>query len=88
MNPGLPVKNPDGTYVYENNTSKPAVGNPVEDANKYEQLNKTLRMTGNMYADLLIVNGLNFKTSIGIDYYNAKDQSFALLISSGRSQRR
>lgn len=77
MNPGLPVKNPDGTYVYENNTSKPAVGNPVEDANKYEQLNKTLRMTGNMYADLLIVNGLNFKTSIGIDYYNAKDQSFA-----------
>lgn len=77
MNPGLPVKNPDGTYVYENNTSKPAVGNPVEDANKYEQLNKTLRLTGNMYADLLIVNGLNFKTSIGIDYYNAKDQSFA-----------
>ena len=77
MNPGLPVKNPDGTYVYENNTSKPAVGNPVEDAHTYEQLNKTLRMTGNMYADLLIVNGLNFKTSIGIDYYNAKDQSFA-----------
>lgn len=77
MNPGLPVKNPDGTYVYENNTSKPAVGNPVEDANTYEQLNKTLRMTGNIYADLLIVKGLNFKTSIGIDYYNAKDQSFA-----------
>lgn len=77
MNPGLPVKNPDGTYVYENNTSKPAVGNPVEDANTYEQLNKTLRLTGNMYADLLIVKGLNFKTNIGIDYYNAKDQSFA-----------
>ena len=77
MNPGLPVKNPDGTYVYENNTSKPAVGNPVEDANTYEQLNKTLRMTGNMYADWLIVNGLNFRTSIGIDYYNVKDLSFA-----------
>jgi len=77
MNSGLSVRNPDGTYVYENNISNPAVGNPVQDANTYEQLNKTLRMTGNMYADLLIVNGLNFKTSIGIDYYNVKDLSFA-----------
>lgn len=77
MNPGLSVRNPDGTYVYENNISKPAVGNPVQDANTYEQLNKTLRMTGNMYADLLIVDGVNFKTSIGIDYYNVKDLSFA-----------
>lgn len=77
MNPGLPVRNPDGTYVYENNLSKPAVGNPIQDANTYEQLNKTLRLTGNMYADLLIVKGLNLKTSIGIDYYNVKDQSFA-----------
>jgi TonB-linked SusC/RagA family outer membrane protein len=77
MNPGLPVKNPDGTYVYENNSSNPAVGNPVEDAYSYEQLNKSLRLTGNMYADLRIINGLNFKTSIGIDYYNVKDLSFA-----------
>lgn len=77
MNPGLPVRNPDGTYLYENNISSPAIGNPVEDANRYEQLNKTLRVTGNMYADMLIVNGLNFRTSIGIDYYNVKDASFA-----------
>lgn len=77
MNPGLPVRNPDGTYVYENNTSNPAVGNPVQDADMYEQLNKSLRITGNLFADLMIVKGLNFKTSIGIDYFNVKDQSFA-----------
>lgn len=77
MNPGLPVKNPDGSYVYENNTSKPAVGNPVQDANTYKQLNKALRLTGNMYADIMIIKGLNFKSTIGIDYFNTKDQSFA-----------
>lgn len=77
MNPGLSVRNQDGAYVYENNISNPAVGNPVQDANTYEQLNKTLRITGNMYADILIANGLNFKTTIGVDYYNVKDMSFA-----------
>jgi TonB-linked SusC/RagA family outer membrane protein len=77
MNPALPVKNPDGTYVYENNTSNPAIGNPVEDANTYKQLNKSMRLTGSMFADFLIVKGLNFRTSIGMDYYNVKDQSFA-----------
>jgi TonB-linked SusC/RagA family outer membrane protein len=77
MNPGLPVRNPDGTYVYENNMSKPAVGNPVQDANTYEQLNKSLRLTGSLYADVMILKGLNFKSSIGVDYFNVKDQSFA-----------
>ncbi|MCE5180041.1 MAG: TonB-dependent receptor [Porphyromonadaceae bacterium] len=77
MNPGLTVRNQDGTYVYENNISNPAVGNPVEDVNTYEQLNKTLRITGNMYADFFIVDELRFRTSIGIDYYNVKDLSFA-----------
>ncbi len=77
MNPGLPVRNPDGTYVYENNTSNPAVGNPVQDANTYQQLNKSLRLTGNLFADVMILKGLNFRSSIGIDYFNVKDQSFA-----------
>ncbi|MDD3968997.1 MAG: TonB-dependent receptor [Proteiniphilum sp.] len=77
MNPGLPVRNPDGSYTYENNISSPAIGNPVEDANAYEQRNKTLRVTGNMYADLLVFDGLNFRTSLGVDYYNVKDASFA-----------
>jgi TonB-linked SusC/RagA family outer membrane protein len=76
MNPGLPVKNPDGTYVYENNTSKPAVGNPVQDANEYQQLTKSARLIGNFYGDVKILENLNFKTSIGVDYYDVKDQNF------------
>jgi TonB-linked SusC/RagA family outer membrane protein len=76
MNPGLPVKNPDGTYVYENNTSTPAVGNPVQDAYEHQQLTKSARLVGNIYADVKILESLNFKSSIGIDYYDVKEQSF------------
>ena len=37
FNPGLPVYNADGEYTYENNTSNPAVGNPVADAQETQQ---------------------------------------------------
>ena len=77
MNPALPVRQADGSYVYENNTSNPAVGNPVQDANEFKQLNKTARALGNFYADLTLTEGLNFKSSVGIDYYQVKEQSFS-----------
>lgn len=77
MNPGLPVYNEDGSYVYENNTSNPAVGNPVQDANEFQQLTKNTRGIANLYAELGILNGLNFKTNFGLDFYNMKEQSFA-----------
>lgn len=77
MNPALPVRNEDGTYVYENNTSNPAVGNPVQDANEYEQLNQAGRVISNAYLQLDLIKGLNLKSSFGIDYFNVKDKSFA-----------
>jgi TonB-linked SusC/RagA family outer membrane protein len=76
MNPGLPVRKPDGTYVYENNTSKPAVGNPVQDAHEYQQLTKSARLIGNFYGDVKILESLHFKSSIGVDYYDVKEQNF------------
>jgi TonB-linked SusC/RagA family outer membrane protein len=76
MNPGLPVKNADGTYVYENNIAKPAVGNPVQDAEENEQVTKSARFIGNVYGELKIFDELSFKTSFGIDYYNVKEQGF------------
>lgn len=77
MNPGLPVYNEDGSYVYENNTSKPAVGNPVQDANEYMQRTKSGRVLANIFGELDIYKGLGFRTSLGLDYFNIKDQSFA-----------
>jgi TonB-linked SusC/RagA family outer membrane protein len=76
MNPGLPVKNPDGTYVFENNTSKPAIGNPVQDAHEYQQLTKSARLIGNLYGEVKILESLHFKSSLGVDYFNVKEQSF------------
>ena len=77
MNPALPVHKADGTYVYENNTSNPAVGNPVQDALENKHLTKALRYIGNIYAELTVIDGLSLKTSFGIDYFNVKEQSFA-----------
>ena len=54
FNPGLSVYNNAGQYVFENNTSQPAVGNPVADINKTEQINNSTRLLGNFFvtADL------------------------------------
>ncbi len=78
MNPGLPVKDEDGNYTYENNTSQTAnVGNPVQDA--YEAMNKTTALSTlvNSYIEIKPMKDLIIKSTFGIDYFSVKDQSFA-----------
>ncbi|MDO4195782.1 MAG: TonB-dependent receptor [Prevotellaceae bacterium] len=77
MNPGLGVYNEDGTYVYENNTANPNVGNPVQDA--YEALNRntTFRTIDSAFLEYTVIKGLTLKAGIGIDYFSIKDQAFA-----------
>lgn len=69
FNPGLPVYDNEGNYTYENNTSRPAVGNPVADAKETDQLNKSSRVLGNTYLRWNIIDNLELKSSLGIDAY-------------------
>lgn len=69
FNPGLPVYNADGEYTYENNTSNPAVGNPVADAQETQQKNNSTRLIGNTFLSWNINKALQFKSSVGIDAF-------------------
>ncbi len=76
FNPGLDVYDEDGNYTYENNTSKPAVGNPVADANETEQINISNRFIGNLYLEWDLIKNLKFRSSLGGDAYFNTDKSF------------
>lgn len=78
MNPALPVRDSNGRFIYENNTSPTSnVGNPVQDA--LEAINKTtsLKLLTNAYVEVRPFKDLILKSSFGIDYFNVKDQAFA-----------
>ena len=77
MNPALPVKDADGNYTYENNTATPNVGNPVQDALEAQNKNTTFRLLANAFLEYKPIRNLQLRSSIGIDYFNTKDQSFA-----------
>ncbi len=62
-NPTQPVRRPDGTFNQLSNTEP----NPVALLNLYEGFTNTLRMLGNVSADIKIAEGLNFKTVVGLD---------------------
>lgn len=83
----LPVKNPDGSYF----TNDPAISfttdNPVALANDAKRLNKAFRMLGNVFAEFEIVEGLTFKTSLGIDgIFQKVDEYLPKTVVSGAAQ--
>lgn len=77
MNPGLPVRDEEGNYTYENNMRSPNVGNPVQDALEAKNRNTSFRTLANAFLEWTPIKDLTFKTSIGVDYFYMKDQSFA-----------
>lgn len=76
FNPGLGVYDDNGEYTFENNTSQPAVGNPVADINKTEQLSNSTRFLGNFFLTYDIVKGIQFKSSISTDAVFLGEKSF------------
>ena len=85
--PNVPVTWPDGSYnisadrsslgpgantrsIYGNYTNQRF----VLDNNIYK--NATLNITGSAFADYQIINGLNLRTQIGINYLNGEDYNF------------
>jgi TonB-linked SusC/RagA family outer membrane protein len=82
MNPILPVYDPtrQGGYTYENVIGSQVgtvIGNPVAEANAHQSLSTSSRILGNIYGSYKIMDGLVFKTSLGIDGVFSKDRVFA-----------
>lgn len=78
MNPILPVYNEsvEGGYTYENDRGT-VIGNPVAEAKEHSAFSTNARILGNIEARYKILDGLEFKTSFGVDGVTTKDRSFA-----------
>ena len=50
--------------------------NPMRVQTHPDAVNKTLGIVGNVYAELEIIEGLNFKTLVGLDYYTYDNSNF------------
>lgn len=79
FNPYLPVYNPADVqhhgYTFQNDGNI-AIGNPVAEARHTENRSYSSRILGNVYARYEIVKGLEFKSTLGIDNMNAKDNNY------------
>ncbi|MEO6820261.1 MAG: TonB-dependent receptor, partial [Ginsengibacter sp.] len=77
FNPILPVYDStvNGGYTYENDRGK-VLGNPIAEAREYNSFSTIARLIGNFYAKYKISEGLEFKTSFGIDQITSKESAF------------
>jgi TonB-linked SusC/RagA family outer membrane protein len=67
--PVVPVRNADGTYGDPANFPiGNATNNPQAQLDFFDQNSKNYRVTGNVYGELQIIKGLNFKTSFGGEF--------------------
>lgn len=73
--PNYPTYNPDGTYGSSDISAD--ITNPVG-LLYYTNFNETKanRYVGNIFADIQIIKGLNFKTNFGVDVYDSSFRSW------------
>jgi len=65
LEPVIPVKNADGTWGSSKYIDYP---NPVAAIDYTNSKEKNMNVVGNMYGVINIMKGLNFRTSLGIDF--------------------
>lgn len=81
--PNLPIKQPDGHYTEYNNQGI-GFNNPIALLDGYQNLNKTFRTIGNVYASWEILEGLTARTSWGLDAsFNKNDTYIPKTVFSG-----
>jgi len=76
FSPILPVFNPDGSYVLQNDRGIPT-GNPVATAMELTNNSANYRTLGNIFAEYQIIEGLRFRTSVGADILSNKETYYA-----------
>lgn len=75
--PTFPVFNPNGTYYRDLSTlNGNLVDNPLGLANEITDQFYTTRLLSNAFADIRIVDGLTFRTSLGADLINTKSNFY------------
>jgi TonB-linked SusC/RagA family outer membrane protein len=77
--PYLPVYNPDNLGGYQG-PSSPVDGqdaeNPIRVQSLPNALNRTTAIIGNIFASYEIIEGLVFKSQVGLDYFTFKNTNF------------
>ena len=77
--PYLPVYNPNNLGGFQG-PSSPGDGqdaeNPVRIQTLPTSINKTLGIIGNIYAELEIIDGLKYRSQMGLDYYTFAGSTF------------
>lgn len=76
FNPILKIRNPDGTYVLESDRGIP-IGNPVATALELTNKSVSTRFLGNVFATYKILDGLEFRTSVGADITTTGEKYYA-----------
>lgn len=76
INPILPVYNPDGSYVLENDRGT-IVGNPVASAKEIKNNNRTLRLLGNVLGEYAFTRDLTGRVSLGTNINNVETDYYA-----------
>lgn len=77
----VPVKNPDGTWASQAEYAVASDGltgvtNAVANALDIDNSRKTLRLFGNMYAEVSFLDNLKFKTTLGADIMQWRSKFF------------
>lgn len=74
--PNLPVYNPDGTYFWGNGNNPAGATNmdlnPVAKAYRNIMKDRSSRIQGDIYAEILFTPWLSFKTTFGNDWFNSR----------------
>lgn len=77
--PYLPVFNPNNLGGFQGPSSAgdgQDAENPVRVQTLGEAVNKTLGIVGSIYAEFEILDGLNFKSQVGLDYFTFNNSRF------------
>ncbi|HMI65902.1 MAG TPA: TonB-dependent receptor [Cyclobacteriaceae bacterium] len=66
FSPILPVYNPDGTYVFQNDRGT-IIGNPVATAREITNQTTAVRVLGNVFGEYELTKGLVFRVNLGVN---------------------
>lgn len=80
MAPYLPVYNAENMGGFQGPNSSADAGNDAENPVRIMRIsdrnNRSFSLIGNVYAEYEIIEGLNFKTQVGLDYFNSNNSTF------------
>jgi len=87
MAPYLPVYNPENIGGFQGPNSSADAGNDAENPVRIMRIsdrnNRSFSLIGNVYAEYEIIEGLNFKTQVGLDYFNSNNSTFTPAFRDG-----